>query len=128
MIEPGLVALLETLGDVYPLKLPPKPALPAIVYQLIDNPRDYTHEGPSGIAFPYFQVSYWAQDTEDASGYQQAIALAEAGRALLSGYSGTLDDVVVRGAFLVHEADDDDPETGWSRRRQDWSFRTVESV
>ena len=31
-----------------------------------------------------------------------------------------------RGAFLVHEADDVDPDTGWARRRQDWTFREME--
>ena len=58
-IEAELAAKLSSVATVYPLSLPEKPKLPAIVYQRISSPVvNRTHNG-SKIMRPRFQLSIY---------------------------------------------------------------------
>lgn len=46
-------------GRIYPLKLPPRPAFPALSYFTVSAPRDYTHDGMSGLIERRMQISCW---------------------------------------------------------------------
>lgn len=89
-------------GRVYPGHLPQKPTLPAIVMHRISGPREHSHDGSSGLAHPRFQFDVWA------GSHVKAKALAEAVRAAMDGFRGTMGGaggVEVSGCFLE---DDDD--------------------
>lgn len=96
----GVAALVST--RIYPQTIPQDVALPAIAYQRISGVREYSQSGPSQLAHPRFQL------TCQAATYAGAKALANAVRAALSGYKGTMGGVggvVVGGCFVVNETD-----------------------
>lgn len=96
----GVAALVS--ARIYPQTIPQDIALPAIAYQRISGVREYSHGGPSQLAHPRFQF------TCQAATYAAAKSLANAVRAALSGYRGTMGGaggVVVGGCFMVNEVD-----------------------
>jgi len=108
---PGLLALVNQ--RVYPLVLPQKPTLPAVVYQRISGPRDHTHNGPVGIAQPRYQVTAWAETPTAARAVATQIRLAlDCWRPDAYGVGLILDD---RDLY--------DPETKWYQVPAD--FRLV---
>jgi hypothetical protein len=115
-LESDLVAALEAdtalralVGRrIYPLRLPQKPTLPAVVYRRIDTPTDYSHDGP-GPSQPRFQFDCWAETL--AAG----IAVAAALRTALA----TLNSVGTRNVMISDELDLSEPDTGYYRREVD---------
>lgn len=104
---------------IYPRRLPAEPTFPALVYQLINQPRDYAHDGPSKLARPTVQVSCWGGGGDSA--VADAERLADRVRAALDGFSGRLGGgMIVGGLMLIDERDDQEPDTGWVRKIQDW--------
>ncbi len=96
--DAGVSALVG--NRVYPLMAPQDAALPHLVYQRISSPRLRSHGGPSGLAHPRFQI------TATAGSYSAARSLANAVRASLDGFRGTMGGGVSVGAsFLDNEAD-----------------------
>lgn len=72
---------------IYPLRLPQKPTLPAIVLQRISGVRFGAHlRGPAAIGRPRFQVDSWAQT------YDAATSLGTLVRRRLEGYTGAWTD------------------------------------
>ncbi len=71
---------------------------PKIVFHCISAPGEYTQDGDSGLGHPRFQV--------DCMGLTPASvkALAEAVRANVSGFAGTVGGLSVQGVFIVDEA------------------------
>lgn len=119
MIEQALYAILSghaglsSLVDnrIYPIVLPQGPLLPAVTYQRVSGEREETHDGPSGLARPRFQVSCWAQILPGVNAFDQARAVAEQVRLALDGYQGTAGGVQIEVIQLENEVDLFEPET-----------------
>lgn len=88
---------------IYPDKLPQKPKYTSITYQVVNAPRDYTQEGPSGLVDATFRFIIYAETMAKAE------LTAKRLRAVLSGYSGSvvvgMETVEIHGAFCVNESD-----------------------
>ena len=123
-IETGLYAYLTANSGVsaivstrlYPLKLPQGATLPALAYQLISNarPHDIT-AGPTGHAFPRFQITSYAES------YSAAKSLAAAVRSALDGYRGAMgSETGVGGVALIGERDSFETETEYPSVQQDY--------
>lgn len=100
LADANVSALAGTRG--YPLLIPQDGDLPAWAFQKISGARLYSHDGPSGIAWPRFQI------TCQAASYSAAKALVNAIRGSLEGYAGTMGGaggVPVRGIFVDGEVD-----------------------
>lgn len=99
----GLTALVGS--RIYPLILPQSPLLPAVIYQRVDAAREGTHDGPSGLAHPLFQLSCWALD------FDQARAVVAQVRLALDGYTGTVGGVEIEAIQSGHEDDQYEQDT-----------------
>jgi len=84
---------------VYAVLAPQDVSTPYIVYTLISAPRDYTHDGPSGIVEARYQFNLCAET------YAGAKAMADQLRGTLSGFSGLFESVTVFSAMLDTELD-----------------------
>lgn len=102
--QAGLTALVGagTNARIYPLKLPQNPTFPAVTYQVISGPRDYTQQGRDGV------VTYRVQCNLYARTYDGVRQLRDAFERSLSG----LYNVVVgsppgrvQGVFILNERD-----------------------
>jgi len=108
MIETELAAWLATnvplvASRIYPSRLPQSVVLPAITYLKVSGPRVPTHQGPSGLAKPRFQISCWDEK------YLDAKAVAVQVRQALNCYSGMMGALRVGVALLRGERDLVDP-------------------
>lgn len=109
----GVSALVST--RIYPLLLPQEPTLPALVYQRIStNPLGHSQDGPNHLARVRMQLRCHGATLLAAK------QLADAVRAALDGYSGTMGTVTVLSCFRADEGDDDEPETGTYSVRADY--------
>ncbi len=108
MMLDGIISLLTAntgvnnlvAGRVYKSVLPRGYTLPAIAVHRYGGTQEYVFAGPSGVREDQIQVDCYAADAETA---QQ---VAEAVRALLVNYVGTLPDgTVVQGCFLERDMD-----------------------
>lgn len=111
----GITALVST--RIYPLVLPEKATLPALVVTRISTPRIVSHDtsGATGdLISPRYQFDAW--------GASQAAtkAIADALRAALNGKKGVAGGVTLRAALADDEAPEYDPETGLYRTRSDY--------
>lgn len=79
-----IAAILAT--RLYPVILPQNTIFPAATYQIIDTPRDFNLDGPSGLARPKIQYTLWATKADNVKALARAIRLA------LNGFKGTLPD------------------------------------
>lgn len=101
---------------IYPVLIPQDVDMPAIAYQRISGPRDYSHQG-AGLVSARFQI------TCQATSYSGAKSLAAAVRDALSGFSGTMGagggggGVKVQGAFVDNDLD------GYGATAQEWTVR-----
>lgn len=80
MEEALRAAIIEASGSpsligerVYPLKLPQRPTLPAVTYQIISGPRRYTQDGAALPTTFRVQVEFWAGEYEEARAVRDAI-------------------------------------------------------
>jgi hypothetical protein len=123
MIEEALVELGATVTERwYPLVLPDRPTLPAVVYQRISPRRDQDHGGPSGAASPRFQFSCWAES------YAAARAMRADLQSVFLGFRGTVGGVRITGILDAGaEFDDFEPVTGRWRCVTDMYVGHVES-
>lgn len=100
----GLSALVSS--RIYPMVMPQKTSMPAVTFQRISTPREYTHGGYSGLAHPLFQISCWGEK------YKDTRAVAEQVRLALQAYVGTMGGtggVEVQASFQENEIDFYDP-------------------
>lgn len=93
-------------GRIFPLRLPQKAEMPAIVYQQISGVRFAHLRGAEALARPRFQVDCWAR-THDG-----AVALGAFVRQRLNGFAGTWTsdespsvDITVQAILLQDERD-----------------------
>lgn len=95
----GNEAVTDIVGTrIYPLRIPQRGSLPAVVYQIITTDPVNSLDGDSGLDLLRLQIKTWADKYEDAQ------ALAVAVRNALNG----------AGSFkirTVFKEDDQDPET-----------------
>lgn len=92
-------------GRVYPVHLPQAPGSPSIAFQKLNSPRDHTHDGPSGLAWPRFGLVMMATTPTAAEELAAKVRLA------LDGFAGTMpggsgEQVAVDGIFLDDEGED----------------------
>jgi len=121
----GITALVST--RVYLETIPQGATLPCITYQRISTPRLTAHDtsGSAGTASPRFQFDAWATT------YASARAIADALRAALNGYKGTItsgaDSVVVQSILIDGESSEPDLVAGLARIRSDYVIYHVEA-
>ncbi len=101
---------------MYPVRLPQKPTLPALVIEKIAKPRVYSQSGDSNLANPTYQFDCWAKTHEDAVALQAELDLA------LSGFKGTMETTEVGAAFILNVIDDFEPDTALYRQIVDVEF------
>jgi len=109
-IDESLVTILQASSAVtalagqriYPLRALQTAVKPFVLYQRISSVRQHSHDGPSGLARPRFQVRCVA------GSYGQSRQLADAVRNTLDGYSGTVGSVRIDGIIFQNEIDTDD--------------------
>ena len=109
----GVTALIGAgaTARIYPLVVPEGAVLPAITWQLISEPRMESMNGGTVLAWTRLQFNCWARK------YSQAAPLAQAVKAALSQYRGTLsngsrvDRIKVDNTLDLY-----DPATGYFRR------------
>jgi hypothetical protein len=100
---PGLAAL---IGDkVFPGHVPEGKALPAVTFTKTSGQRGQIGDGPTGDAFPDFQISCWAKT------YSVAKAVANQVRLALDGFEGDMNGTAVYDCELFNEIDMYDPDT-----------------
>jgi hypothetical protein len=126
-IEEGLTAFLSanagltTLigGRVYLMRIPQGATLPCLTYQRISTPRVLTHDtsGSAGTAHPRFQFDAWGTT------YTAVKGIADAARAALNGYTGTMgssNPVTVQAALIDDESPEFAPDVKLWRVRMDF--------
>ena len=99
---PDVSALVGTRG--YQLVLPQECTYPAFRVQKLVEPVEYTHDGPEALRRADIQIDAVAQEASGEDPYANAIALANAIDAGLSGYIGPMGTsespgLDVRGVF-----------------------------
>lgn len=116
---------------IHPNELPQAdagPVLPAIVYQTINNKREYTKQGDANLARVTIQISCWA------STYMQALQLGRQVFAALRNrhgvqYGGTgSNSFYIYGVYFVGGSDDKDADTGLYRALQEYEVQYHETI
>ncbi len=112
---------------MYPLRLPQNATMPAITYQIVSRTHEEHMTGAAGLALARLQLDCYA--TTHAGSH----ALAEAVRASMHGYRGTMGTDFMQMCHLDNDFDDvDDPRDASDDARyifvQDWMIWVVESV
>lgn len=93
-----------TAGRVYPVRAPQAPELPFLVVTQIAATRVEHQPGtPAGLLEAVVQVDIFDEDTESASGVDDARALAALVRQALDGYQGTVSPYVIQGILIDGE-------------------------
>lgn len=87
---------------IEPLTRDPNTPLPAIVYQVIDTPREESHAGPSGLAHPRIQLGCISKS------YMEAKEIAKAIRFSVDGFRGSMNGRTIFRAKVDGEQDDHD--------------------
>lgn len=108
---------------VYPMPAPQNAGYPFVTWQRISGERVFSLGGPSGLAYPRFQIDVWSDSRENrpAGGapYLESRAIADAIRRALDGFNGTLDGIRV-SAILLDERDLFENEGGITRVSMDF--------
>lgn len=87
---------------VYPLKLPQAVTRPALTYQFITGPRDYTQDGPDGATRFRVQVDIWGTAYNQCRTVRDALAAGISG---LNHESFGSPAVEILGCFIDNERD-----------------------
>ena len=100
----------------YPNVIPQDAALPALAYQVISRPGGMAHDGPTGIAWPRFQI------TAQADTFSEIVDLTNKVRVALDGFTGTMGGaggVTIEGSFVKDVRDGYEFATERETRRLD---------
>lgn len=102
--QAGVTALIGsgTATRLYPVVLPQNPTFPAITYQIISGPRDYTQDGPDGVVRFRVQCNCYGATYASAKALRDALESAISG---LNNVSYGSPSVVVKGVFVTNERD-----------------------
>jgi hypothetical protein len=99
---------------IHPIQLPQGQVDPSVVFLRVTEDEDYHLLGLSGLNNTRFQLDSWAQTTD------QSHNLAAAVHDRLSGFTGIVSTVDLRGAFLALGRDDYDPIAKLFRTSRDY--------
>lgn len=95
----------------YPNIVPQNPTTPYGRYRRVDSPRESSHDGPSALAHPRFQMD-WVGGAEALgfTGYGLAVETARAARFALQDFKGIMETIRIYRVELADERDflDDD--------------------
>ncbi len=94
----SVAALIST--RIYPVVAPASAALPLVTWRRAGITRAHTLSSPMGV--PQVSVEYQIYATT----YEAARDIADAMRAVLDGYRGTVDNTTVRQTSLENEVDE----------------------
>lgn len=100
----------------YPNVIPQDADLPALAYQTISRPGGMAHDGPTGIAWPRFQI------TGQADTYSEVVDLINKVRIALDGFTGLMGGaggVTIEGSFVKNVFDGYEFATERETRRLD---------
>ena len=100
----------------YPNVIPQDAALPALAYLVISRPGGMAHDGPTGIAWPRFQI------TAQADTFSEIVDLTNKVRIALDGFTGTMGGaggVTIEGSFVKDVRDGYEFATERETRRLD---------
>ncbi|MBX9877632.1 MAG: DUF3168 domain-containing protein [Candidatus Obscuribacterales bacterium] len=86
---------------IYPIQWEQNLQPPAVVYQIISKESNQSHDGPDGLATSHVQFNCIAKD------YDTTVALKEAVRLSLQGYTGTLEGTEIQSCECENDFDDD---------------------
>lgn len=101
----GLIA-----GRLYPLVLPDSNrTFPAVVYQVIDNPRQYSHDGDTGTTFARVQFRFYATTYQGCCDLRDAFVAFCAAHQIPPNTSFGSPAVTLAGWFIENESDDTSP-------------------
>lgn len=87
LADAGVAAIVAS-GGVYSAPAPQDAKMPFVLYQKLTGERVRSLCGPSGLAFPSYQLDCWSDDPQLGGSYAQVKALAQAVRKALDGYKG----------------------------------------
>lgn len=104
----------------YPVTRPENATIPCVVYQIISDPRAYTHEGDTNAPVTRMQLTVWA------STYGSLTNVCEAIKDTVSGYRGLMGACEVNGVFIANEVDEYQPDTKLYDRRIDLLIQRYE--
>jgi hypothetical protein len=113
--DPAINALVGGVR-IHHLRLPQDQVAPSVVYLKVSETGDYHLAGDSGLSQLRMQIDAWAQNADTAT------QLANAVYDRLSGESGIMTDVTVRGTFLLNGRDDYDEVSRLYRVSRDYNF------
>jgi hypothetical protein len=113
--QPAIAGLIGGAGALrwYPLTRPENAVYPCVTYQIISDPRTYTHDGDTGAIVARIQVTVWAKT------YAALTQVSEALIGGLSGYRGLMGTVDVNGVFIPNAVDGYQPDTRLYNRNID---------
>jgi len=114
---------------IYPVVLPqrPNPVWPALTYQIISGRPEYHINGVAGVAECRVQIDCWSAERAQKDAYNEVRLLAEAVRAALSAFTGTVGSDVVQSCFLENRRSLYDDETKTHRESMDFMVGYTES-
>ena len=119
--HPGLNALVGT--RIYPGAAPPDSTDPHIVYTLISDTAEVSHDGPSGLGRVRYQFDCWAGTTPSGVPDQDtAAAIATQLRLALHNAQASHGTDTCRGFLPAGRRDMPDPLTARGRRIADFTF------
>ena len=94
------LAITALIGDRYePLVVPQERLRPAVAYQRITTPVEYSHDGPSKPDYPTIQL------TIEGRNYPEAKALAQLIRNNLDGFRGMMGTLSVQACYINNLVD-----------------------
>lgn len=101
---------------IFQQKLAQGSLLPALTYQLVDDPSESSHTGPSGLAHARIQFDCWGNTKEEAAAVARAVRLA------LGGIRREVLGVFIQSGLKLTERTLFDPDVRLRRRSLDMSF------
>ena len=115
-------------AKVFPLRVPENTLAPAVVYQVLSNPRAHSLDGPIGLAAATVKLG------AVSGSFVETVALARAFRVSLDGFTGTLaggtrvEETVLESETDVYDPPVDDSDVGSFWTVQTYLFRFKESL
>lgn len=121
LLEANAALALRVGSRIYPVRLPDEVDLPALSFFRAATETSHTHDGPSGLTGPLFQVSVWAKS------YLEAAEIADLVRLALDGFKGSQANVEISGIFLRTQHDTFEDATRIYQRPMDFEVWHAEA-
>ncbi|PQO33153.1 hypothetical protein C5Y96_09850 [Blastopirellula marina] len=107
--------------------LPQKPEFPAITIRLVSADHGRNLDGPNGVVRARIQIEAWSKD------FLESQDIAEQVRTKVQGYSGLMDELLIRSCGLEEDIDtpeppDDDSDEWFYSKALIFSMLYIESI